>query len=73
MEQTIFVSPKNLERFKKNLDDKHLLLPSGGEKGQVLTKTEEGAEWKTIEIPEIDASNLVTREEFNQAFDWYEI
>lgn len=48
-------------------------FPNGGTEGQILTKTEDGVEWKSIEIPEIDTSDFVTKEEFKEITDWYEI
>lgn len=60
------------EAADRALEDKKLLdkineiktLPSNGNPGQVLTQGEEGPEWKDVEVPEPDYSNIpvATRE-----------
>lgn len=49
--------------------------PSGGEEGQVLTKTEGGVEWKDIEVTETTEFEEMTDDEvdalFEEKYEWY--
>lgn len=57
---TKFISKENLQTYHDLLKpeiDKKLNTPEGGSEGQVLTKTEEGVEWKTLNIENFSVQN----------------
>ena len=65
----VLVTQENLDSVKEELESKIANssgLPEGGEVGQVLTKTEEGAEWTTPEMS--DTIEELSSEDLEEIF-----